>query len=511
MKTHRPPFLTASVILTTVLACGSIARADEAALLRLLPGSANVVSIIRVERILESPRARSERWDQNRDQFLAGAGTVPAWARTVVLGSLVHPSVPEEVWTVAATQLPAGVELLQLADADERVEDRFSGYPAVSTPRGSLVVEYPGRLVAALLPSFRQDVARWVESTQTRQDIALSPWLQAAARSDDQIVLAMDVQDMLSPHRAEERLWSLPELKEHPQAVPQLLLALRRLRGVRMTVNVTTVNQARLELDFTEPVEAATPFLRSIVIAALNDSGIALDALETAEVTTDGSAVVLSTELPDDQLRMLLSLVLAPRAIPDRPLAAARPPAQTPPAPPAPNPGTRSARTTTPDAAASQRYFNTVSRAIDDLQRSSSRGTDPGRVATWHDNFAGKIEHLPTAGVDPALIEFGAQVASRFRALGASLRGAAIDVNTQQQSVTYDVHYDPGWAAVGFWGQMGYKAPSANVTSNLAEVRQRQAAAITRWTEQREQVWSLIQSDRTRIRQQMTTTFGREF
>jgi len=482
--------------------------ADEAALLQLIPESANSVSIVRVGRILQSERARTERWTEDRDAFLAGAASVPAWADTIVLGSLVHPSVPEEVWTVVATELPPGAGLLDLSDASDQVVERFSGLPAVHTRRGNIAVEFSGRRVAALLPSHRQDVSRWVRSAQDRKSAGLSSCLQAAARTEGHIVLALDVEDMLDTRRAEERLSAHPELRDQAQGVPSLIQALRSLRCVRLNVTVTTVTQARVTLEFTQPVTIAAPLVRAMLTAALNDAGIGLDAFDAAEATSSGSSIVLSTELPDDQLRMLLSLVLAPRAIPERPLVQS---AETEQKPPAPAPGNVQSRVAGPDAASSLRYFNVVSRSIDDLHRSSSKGTNPTRTATWHDNFATKIEELSTDGVDPELVAFGRTVVARFRALAASLRGTAIEVDTQQRSVTYDVHYDPGWASVGFWGQMGYQAPSVNVSSNLAEVRQRQAEAVSRWGHQREQVWSMILSDRSQIRQQMSARHGRKF
>lgn len=486
----------------------SPALADEAALLRLIPESANAVSIVRVGRIMQSERARKERWTEDRDAFLAGAADVPAWVDTIVLGSLVHPSVPEEVWTVVATDLPSGAGLLELADASDHVVERFSGLPAVHTRRGNLAIEFPGRSVAALLPSHRQDVSRWVRAALERKSAVLTPCLQAAAQTEGHIVLALDVEDMLDTRRAEERLSAHPDLRDQAQGLPAMIQALRTLRCVRLNATVTTVTQARVTLEFTQPVAIAAPLVRSMLTAALNDAGIGLEAFDNAEAVASGSSVVLSTELPDDQLRMLLSLVLAPRTIPERPLVQSR---ETEKKPPVPAPTDVKPRVSAPDATSSLRYFNVVSRAIDDLHRSSSRGTNPTRTATWHDNFATKIEELSTDGVDPELVAFGRTVVARFRALAASLRGTAIEVDTQQRSVTYDVHYDPGWASVGFWGQMGYQAPSVNVSSNLAEVRQRQAEAVSRWGHQREQVWSLILSDRSRIRQQMSDRYGKKF
>jgi len=113
--------------------------------------------------------------------------------------------------------------------------------------------------------------------------------------------------------------------------------------------------------------------------------------------------------------------------------------------------------------------------------------------------------------VEPELLEFGHRVSERLRALAASLRGQSVSVNAEQQTLVYNYNYDPGWAAASYWGAVGYRAPTFKYDSNLQQVRERQAAAVVKGSQQRITVWNLITSDRSRTEQLMREKHGDDF
>ena len=91
------------------IAIGATCLAADSAveLSRLLPGDANTVSVVRVARILESERAKSEGWSETADErFLTGASRIPPWVNTLVIGSLVRPELHEQVWSTGLIDLP---------------------------------------------------------------------------------------------------------------------------------------------------------------------------------------------------------------------------------------------------------------------------------------------------------------------------------------------------------------------------------------------------------------------
>ncbi|MEZ6146827.1 MAG: hypothetical protein R3B91_15705 [Planctomycetaceae bacterium] len=74
-------------------------------------------------------------------------------------------------------------------------------------------------------------------------------------------------------------------------------------------------------------------------------------------------------------------------------------------------------------------------------------------------------------------------------------------INAEQGTLTYDVNYTPGWASVNIWGGVGYGESAVNVTSNLREVREKQAAAIEQGAGEREQIWLMIENERATLMQ----------
>jgi hypothetical protein len=157
---------------------------------------------------------------------------------------------------------------------------------------------------------------------------------------------------------------------------------------------------------------------------------------------------------------------------------------------------------------ASKRYLTTIERTLADLKRSLNRAKEYERTAKWHETFADKIDHLPIAGVDPALLEYGSSISSKLRGLAASLRGQGVEVNAQQRSVTWNVNVDPGAVAASWWGAAGYRPPTWQATSNLEQVRQRQAEAISRGAEQRLAIWQIIDDETSEIRRTMQQKHG---
>ena len=112
----------------------------------------------------------------------------------------------------------------------------------------------------------------------------------------------------------------------------------------------------------------------------------------------------------------------------------------------------------------------------------------------------GSIQELPTDDVAAEVVAQGDQLASAL-ALAASLRGEAVEINTQQGTLTYNVDVTPGAPLVswpiwtingGYWGGTGYTEPTYQWTSNLQQVREKQAEAIAQGAAQREQIWQAI-------------------
>ena len=484
--------------------CGfaGVVRADDATigLVRQIPDSANAIAVVHVREILQSPRAQSEKWSEAQAQkFLAGEAVIPPWVNTLVFGAQVHPSRHDAVWSVAVLPLPANVKMEQLAERKQGTLGELQGRPYFVAASGSSFVELDTNLLGIMNPGFRQDVARWSRNPQ-RGHFQLSSYLEESAASRAHIVLALDVQDMLDTERVREHLKTNEALSSNLAKLKELSTLIAGLRGVRFEATVADKTTAQLVIDFSQDVSSEA-YLQRLALQVISDQGLHLDEFEQARAVVSGKTLALELgELSDESLRRVLSLILT-----DSPGSSA--PGEPP--TPASDATTNTARTVpSADAAhASRRYFTSVNRIVDDLRKAQRRSSNYARTATWHENFADKIEKLPTADVDREVLKYGDSVAAKLRALAASLRGVAVAVDTKQRSVTYEVNYDPGWQSGNWWGSYSYRAPSVNVKSNLAQVREQQAELVQGGTNEREQIWSMIDEERSQTGALIQTKF----
>lgn len=469
-------------------AAGANERLAE--LLRNTPEGGNAVAIVRVSELLRSPRAVKEGWaDKSATEFLAGAAAIPSWVETLVVSSLVRPEVPEEVWSVGLVSLPKDMTLDQIAQREFATVATVAGHRAIESAHNTFFVELTPDMLGTMRPAIRQSAARWLKSCDDRASSALSPYLKTATTRTQHIVLALDMGDMISPSRLRDYLRQSSQLKGQMSDTDRVCDLLDTLRGVTLTAQVMQSVRAELSIDFDAEVGDLAPDVRQVFLEIAQTRGLGLRDFATSEVVGEGRSVRLITDLSDEGLRHVMSLVVSPL------------------------PAKRSAKpATTPELDASKRYFTAVARSLEDLDRITKNVSNLASIATWHENHAKKIDHLPSADVDNALLDFGASVSSKLRALAASLRGIAVEINADEKSITYNVQVDPGWTRVNPWsGGGGYKPPSMNVTSNLKDVRERQAAAIARGSQKREQIWTMIRDEQAAIERQMRERLGRSF
>lgn len=482
-----------AMILCGVAACLlSTAAADEP-LLKYLPGeTTNAVAVVRVSE-LRGP-AGSRPGEQ--PLRLPAAEAIPAWIDRLVVGSQVRLGSRERVRTVAVAELRPDTSFSDIASLHTETPERIGKLAAAPTARGDYLVEVSPRTIALVRPGVRQEVARWIGSLGS-DPTPLAAFLTEAAGRPQAVVLAIDLQDALSAGRVSRWLESQTPLEldgADPAKVAELMA---RLVGASLAIDVGSETHAEVRVRFDGAIPLKPTALRSVFRGLLRETHASIPELEAADAEIDGSDLVLRTPLSDEAVRRVFSLLLAP--------SGSTPPGQesakaSPSQPPRAN-----------AADASQEYFRAVDDAVNDLERANRRATDYARTAVWHENFAQKIEELPAAGVDPALVDYGSRTASRLRGLAASLRGVAVDINAEQQTLTYNVQVNPGYVGYDLWGGVGYSPSTWQATSNLRDVREKQAAAVSAGAKQREQIWQMIADDRSAVVRAMSDKYGVPF
>lgn len=487
-----------------ILASTISPAADPAVeLSQYLEAQTNCISVVRVAQILETPRAKTEGWAERAEhRFLTGESRIPSWVNTLVVGSLVRPGLQQEVWSTAVLRTPASVTMERIARLEEARVERLSGVRTVQARGDALLVELAPRLVGVRSPAVRQEAVRWAKAAGAGRTGPLSDFLKGAVSNQAHIVMAIDLRNMADSSSIRRYLEESNLLPADALARVNLPRLLTSLQGVSLFVTIDSSTSARIIIEFeNESSQLAEP-VAAVFRRLIDDLQLSLDEFSTANVSAKAKSVTFSMTLSDESLRRVMSLITS-----------VSPPTRA-------NDESISSVPLAPDAqpprigielTASKRYFRSVSQAIDDLARVNRKANDYSKTATWHENFARRIDQLPAAGVEVELQEFGKRVSDRLRALAASLRGQAVSVNAEQQTLVYNYSYDPGWAAASYWGAVGYKAPTVKFDSNLKEVRERQAAAVVKGSQQRIAIWSLVTDDRAKTQQLMRKKHGDEF
>jgi len=465
-----------------------------------LPEDINTISVLRLKQMLHSAKGEREHWEAKLDdQLRAGTGDLPPWLDTLVVGSLTHPSVPEEVWAAGVMARPESIEIGTIAEHFESRVETLAGRQVVKTNRNSYMIDLPNDLFGFYRPAHRQEVADWIRDFDSARDVRFPGYLFDAADEPHDVVLAIYLRDMLDPAIVQERLQADERFSRHQALIQNLTPLIASLQGAQLTIDVDEQSHCEVQIDFGQSIGPSAAVIKTLFLAILEDHGAMIDEFPEARISSSGNSVVLRCDLSDSSLRRIISLIVPPRApispaeIVDAATTATPAPTEAENQPTADDSATAAFR-------ANRRYLMSVNRMIDDLHRASQRASDYQKTVTWHETFARKIEALPTANVNAELIEFGKRTADRFRALASSLRGEGIRVNTQNQAITREVtSIDPGWVSANYWGGFGYAPPSVKFNSNLREVREKQADAVTKARLEQSKIWDMIRQDQTNM------------
>ncbi|MFO1092674.1 MAG: hypothetical protein U0992_05070 [Planctomycetaceae bacterium] len=491
---------------------------DVSPLLQYIPADANTLSVLRVKELTQSPRGQKEGWAQKHEsEFLQGAVTIPPWVDVLVRGSYVRPGTQGGEWTVVVLPLPAGADISLVAKREESEVQDLGGLQSVQSHRyNGYFVEFPatdnGRhILGGIAPATRQDTSRWVQEVRGRGRPSISEYLSAAAaETSAQIVLAIDLHDLFDPATIRHRIDSSEAVGNNGKASAALVVDFQSLQGGAAGHSHRRRDDGRNPHGLRPAIGDEGQFIKPLLVEFLNDAGAAVDELEHAQDRCSRQNRVAQDIAVGRGLRRVLSLITTPPP----PSAMGR----AEPTPPSPTPAQASSQ---PDAEASRRYYQAVNRIVEDLDKARSRSSSYTRTAQWHFNFADKIDRLPSAGVDPELLKYGSDISGKLRALGASLRGVAVQVNALDSSVVYNVQqyqtynsgFDWWWGgARTAWGAYNYGMPTyTNVTSNLAEVRQKQAEVVQQGEPQRTEIWQMIQNERSQVEREMVGKYGAGF
>lgn len=503
---HRIAFALL-LLLVVIPANHPLAAEDAAALAKWLPPGANTLGIIRVDEILKSPRAVREKWGEDyENRFLGGADIVPPWITTVVRASHANPQLGTRNWLGAVLQSSRPVDLPRIAEREESTVTKVGERSMVFMPSsGGYVVELGPKTAGFLAPATRQDVRRWLTSTEGAKDASLSPYLASLLESRAPVVVGIDLEDALELPLLKAWLATTQTMSGKDVDKAGVDKALASIIGVKLEITLGESTEAAIVMDFSSPIGTAGRSIKGLFLEILADQGALLPEFESSRTDIRANSVALRTELGDPSLRKLLDLLLSSGAHREHSLPAE----DTSPAPATPSPAPATPSTAALDL--NRKYYSSVNRIVDDLHQRDRRATNYTKTAVFHESAADKIARMSLKGIDPILADYAADMANHLRALASSLRGQTVAIDAGNRSVVYNAQVEPGYTGFG-WG-IGFqnRGPTVNINSNLAEVRQKQAAAVEKGADQRDRLWESLLSRRETTRRALLEKYKVDF
>jgi hypothetical protein len=488
----KNPFSILAALCVAPVACGD----DLAELLKRVPGDMNTVAVINVREINKTPRAVKEKWRENYEtEYLAGAMAVPSWATCVVIGADLHPGALAHSQSLVLIPIENAANSETIAKRENGVVQTVDDLTLVLSPRRGYF-GFPGTGIIGISGTMpRQDFARWARSAKKPEKPAVSQYLQdaVAAHKNAHILIAMDLRDLLDPTAVRSALERSGEVPAD-SGVESLVKVFSGARGLIFTAQIDDKTNCNLRFDFAVPMGDFVPAIKRIWPKALDAAGLAISELRMAEPKADGKSVSFSAELSDTSLRRLLSIVATPSDGLE---------------------SEGSERIKTPKEAAamsaSVKHYRAVNQALDDLRaQGDAKGKNYVRSAAFFDTYAARIEKLPLTNVDPLLVQYGASVAAKLRAMSGSLRGV------QVQLEAYDTYKSTTWAAspgvfVGPRGGWGVGGGGVAMSTNVQELSTKQAELVAKLEPERVKIWGILESDRSSIRREMLEKYKVDF
>lgn len=460
-------------------------------LLLRVPPSANAVAVVDVEGLFKSKRGLKDGWSRTYyTDYANGLAVFPPSIQTAVLAAKLDPDSISADWELGVVRLKQPFAMKKLAEKEAAPLEKLEGHSLVTTERRTSFVEIRPQTLAVTNHQSRQDVARWLRGTRDNDRPLISAYLlEAMTDSKGQYHLALDLQDVLQLDDAKVRLQNSPALKGQTVDLDGLAKLAVGLRGLRVGIEVGETIEGTMRIDFQDEIAPYARLLPRIALAAFQKNGVLIDELNDAKVEFGEKSFTFQTTLSEPSLRRIISLIQPSVGHLDD------------------GSHVSEASPETARKAASLRFYSTIRRQLDDLEKQARNAKDYTSSAHWFETAAKNISQLPSRDVDPDLLNYSTSVVNKLRAIARSLRGVPLDVKALQFAKKQEVYvYPQNYYSTGWYGGVSYGAGYAYAQTryeyhnNFAEVEAKQAKIIADAEKDRQQVWDLLQGETSTLR-----------
>jgi hypothetical protein len=490
----------ALVLVPSLLVLAALpAQAQFTELAARVPSSANAITLVNGERLMNSPIAIREGWkDKYSTAFAAGLHSIPPDTKQFVLAADVNYEFMQPSWRVAVAETLKPRAMSSLARLAHGTVDSIADKPALALRDNSYLIALSDTRFAIMAPANRQAVSRWLRETDARMMPVLSRYLQSTlvAAETSEMVVAFDLEDAIPADVISGKLSTSSALAGKKIDLAAAAKALASIRGVAVELSVKEEVIGRILIHFNGDATILGPVAKDLLLEVMGDLGAHIEDIESWEVKVEPNRISLQGPLSAEGLKKFFSLIEQPTSAL---IATDNKPATTQPQP-------------DPVAYASQQYFTAINSILEDARRESSRAKTFGQSAMWFDGYARRIDRLSVLSVDPQLVAFGTAVAASFRDVSASLRGIGINSASrtaqvfQQTSTSVNVSGAPGYW--GWGGGMSYYTEWRNVDGERRAIRAQERA--TGATNARS-IIQQIQNEASKIRAAMSQKYQVNF
>lgn len=464
--------------------------------IRLAPESTNLMVLVNVQSLHNTPLAKSEDWQQRlKDAFLSGHALVPPTTNRLAMFAEVDPlDTLRPIWDLSVIDLYKAPDVLGFAKREQTSIEHLDDHRLVETHTGALVLEVKTQRIMASAMATRQMFSRCLKGAGEDAPIRLSPYLKHAADvlpDEGQVVIALDLANVFTRQVAQDILGK--------DASPRAVECLTSIKGLTCTVLVDKERKVAIRLDFGQKVEALGSSPRVTLQPVLNALGFSDEKLEIIRPTghTETHAVIIKGELMPDRLLELFRKFEATGVNQD--YSSAPEPAET-------------ADPKQVMIKNSQKYLATVQSLLKELKGTMRRDT----IAEMSEKYAAKIDALPMLNVDPDLLTFAANVSGSLRYQGQVKREAGLRTGVRASIPTYTERtvsgggYGRAYNGYGsaYYGRYGsYTSYQRDIPDTLGIAVQEQAPA----TQIRISEWKQIEDGMVQLRRTLTERYGVNF
>ncbi len=508
------------VINLPLLACfflPIVAQAQFKGMKPRIPTDANTLILINAEKMFGSSVADRERWEARREAaYQAGVSALPPDATEVVLAGRTDHEFGESIWELALVRLRNERNVTTVAQRFGGTMDEIAGRSAARLPSDHFVVQMAPNLLGSYTPANRQDVSRWLRSTDvTAAGSGLSPYLEQAfsyaTEVGSPIIMAMDVDAAISPAEVRQRIDSFDALKNAGIPVDELAKLISGTRGITLGITLQDQSIGAIRVDFADSPKLLAEVGKPLLIEVLGRQGAMIEDIRDWSPSISGNTFLLKGKLSTGGMRRVMSVLELPASLADAMHDAS---------------SSGSDPEGTAKLIATQQYWKSVTTLLDDLREKPKRDHVKtfGQAAMWYDKYARKIDRLPILNVDEELLNYGANTAAMLRDAEMAMKGVGMrsSQRTASNNPSSGGYYSTfgGYRANMGYGGVYYGTPNmtASVGAGRASLQEKgRTDAIIRGQERTrgaatvQDIWQGIDESTAAMRRQMTAKYSADF